>query len=557
MEKIGKYEILDKIGAGGFSVVYKGYDPFIKRSIAVKVCFSRDHEVRQRFFREAEIAGRMVHRNIISVYDFGVHNEMPYLVEEYLPGEDLAHLIRRGEPRTLETKLSFLLQIASGLEYAHAQGVIHRDIKPSNVRVLDDGTLKIMDFGTAKLADVDSQLTQAGMTLGTVAYLSPERLIGKLSGLNSDIFSYGVLAYELLAFRRPFSGRTIPSLIDQVLNSPPTPLVETWRECPENLARVVHRCLEKDPEVRYASCNEVIADLEEFRDRQNIVFSPEVGGRNSDSTTVVLPLDMQLSGLLQRAHQLVKRGKHERATLLLEEVLEIDPHHAEAQRLLSSSSSKAIPAPELSEGAPALDDLTPVELQPTVAAQDPEKNRRRKIAEAVQSIERDIRNHELARAADAMGFAFRIFGPFDQLRALRRDLVAALDASATKIREEAKLQAHKIVAAINDLKNKNALPLQLAEHLVESVQDLEPGHPEAERLLSDLRQLERQREAPNLSEHRSRKQAEAVVSIEKLLAANNPDMAERALQFAVQLLGDFPEIRDLEKRIHAARHERD
>jgi len=235
MDQIGKYEVLDKIGSGGFAVVYKGYDPFIKRPVAIKVCYSRDAETRERFNREAEIAGRLTHRNITAIFDSGVHDEMPYLVEEYLSGEDLAHMIRRREPETLEEKLDFMLQIANGLGYAHAQEVIHRDIKPSNVRVLDNGQVKIMDFGTAKLANVESNLTQTGMTLGTVAYLSPERLLGKPSGTNSDLFSYGVLAYELLSFRRPFAGRNIPNLIDQVLNAVPVPLTTSWAACPPAL----------------------------------------------------------------------------------------------------------------------------------------------------------------------------------------------------------------------------------------------------------------------------------------------------------------------------------
>src|SRR4029079_14897526 len=135
MDKIGKYEILEKIGTGGFGVVLKGRDPFIKRFVAIKTCSSDDEEMRKRFFREAEIAGNLQHRNVTTVYDFGFEGEVPYLVQEYLPGEDLDQLIAR---RSLdpEQKLDYLIQIAAGLAYAHEQGVIHRDVKPSNVRVV-------------------------------------------------------------------------------------------------------------------------------------------------------------------------------------------------------------------------------------------------------------------------------------------------------------------------------------------------------------------------------------------------------------------------------------
>ena len=175
MESIGKYEVLEKIGSGGFAVVYKGYDPFIKRPVAIKVCYSRDEETRKRFTARRRSPAVWCTATSPTVYDFGLHEQMPYLVEEYLPGEDLAHHDPAPGAANPGEKLDFLLQIASGLEYAHQQGVIHRDIKPSNVRVLDNGRVKIMDFGTAKLANVESNLTQTGMTLGTVAYLSPER----------------------------------------------------------------------------------------------------------------------------------------------------------------------------------------------------------------------------------------------------------------------------------------------------------------------------------------------------------------------------------------------
>ena len=164
MDRIGKYEVLDKIGSGGFAVVYKGYDPFIKRPVAIKVCYSRDPETRERFYREAEIAGLLVHRNITTVYDFGLHEETPYLVEEYLPGEDLAHMIRRSEPEALSLKLDFLAQILSGLGYAHSKGVIHRDIKPANIAIENGRSLKLMDFGLACEAQAGSPAEAAGAT---------------------------------------------------------------------------------------------------------------------------------------------------------------------------------------------------------------------------------------------------------------------------------------------------------------------------------------------------------------------------------------------------------
>src|SRR5262245_29771718 len=149
LEKIGKYEVVRKIGQGGFGVVYEGRDPFIKRRVAIKTCSTEDEEIRKRFFREAEIAGNLQHRHVVTVFDLGVPEGVPYLVQEYLPGEDLAHKIKRRDRLDDFTKLSYLAQVAEGLEYAHAQGVVHRDIKPANIRILEDGSVKIMDFGIA------------------------------------------------------------------------------------------------------------------------------------------------------------------------------------------------------------------------------------------------------------------------------------------------------------------------------------------------------------------------------------------------------------------------
>ncbi len=194
MRRIGEYEILDVIGCGGFAVVYKGYDPLNRRSVAIKVCDRWDADARRRFRREATIGELLTHRNLTSVYDFGVHDSELYLVQEYLPGQDLADMIRQREPQSLARKLDILTQIADGLACAHSCGVLHRDVKPSNVRVLENGQVKIMDFGSAKRPLVDSKLTELGMIVGTIAYMPPECLFGKKPRATSDVFAFGVLA---------------------------------------------------------------------------------------------------------------------------------------------------------------------------------------------------------------------------------------------------------------------------------------------------------------------------------------------------------------------------
>jgi serine/threonine-protein kinase len=257
----GKYQVVDLIGEGGFGRVFKGLDPDLKRPVAIKTCSLTEPEMRERFFREAEIAARLHHPNITTVYDFGREEGEPYLVQEYLTGEDLDDIIRERRGLPLPTKIQILLQVGEGLGYAHSQGVIHRDVKPANIRILNDGQVRIMDFGIARLVEETQRFTQVGMTIGTAGYLSPEQLQGLDVDQRSDIFSFGVLAYELLLSRPPFEGESISALFYSIAHEEPAPVQEVWAECPPALAACISRCLEKNRDVRYPSFGDVTADL--------------------------------------------------------------------------------------------------------------------------------------------------------------------------------------------------------------------------------------------------------------------------------------------------------
>jgi len=561
MDQIGKYEILDKIGTGGFAIVYKGYDPFIKRPVAIKVCYSGDPETRERFYREAEIAGLLVHRNITTVYDFGTHEENPYLVEEYLPGEDLAHMIRRHEPETLAEKLDFLIQITSGLGYAHSRGVIHRDVKPGNVRVLESGRIKIMDFGTAKLAHAESNLTQTGMTLGTVAYLSPDRLLGEPAKIPSDVFSFGVLAYELLSFRRPFTARNIPTLIDQVLNAAPIPLRESWPDCPPELADIVHRCLHKKAEERYESCEALQEELERIRaERYAVPPTPTTESGTSASSTSASQIDVQLAGILERARQVYERGKYERAEVLLDEVLEIDPDHGEAKQLIAAcreARRKTTTATlEVGPEEPTVTLGAKPAGSATALWEGPDERRTRRIAEAVASIHKYVEQKKLVQAAEALKFATDFLGPFEENAGLRERIVDALQKELVAQKGAGLRQARRIVHQMQRLREKQLLPLELAETFAEWVSELDPEDLAARDILENVRQDARLRESGERSELAERKKREAVESIEKLLAEGNPEMAEEALKFAVRLFGEFDQVPQLQSRITEALRDR-
>jgi eukaryotic-like serine/threonine-protein kinase len=284
-QRIAKYEVLEKIAEGGFGIVYKARDPFIKRLVAIKTCSVADEDMARRFYREAEIAGRFDHPNVTIVHDFGVEDQTAYLVQEYLSGEDLLQKIRRRDALPLRQKVDYLIQVANGLAYAHSQQVIHRDIKPANLRVLETGQVKILDFGIAKLVSAGTQLTQKGMAVGTLGYLSPEQLRDQELDTRTDIFSYGVVAYELITYARPFSGKQLSALMDEILHRTPAPLVQHVSDCPPSLERVVARCLEKDRELRYQTFTEVGADLDEVR-RELTASRPVAAeaGRPSPST---------------------------------------------------------------------------------------------------------------------------------------------------------------------------------------------------------------------------------------------------------------------------------
>ena len=259
-QRFGKYEVAEQVGVGGFGTVYRAWDPFIQRWVALKLCTVQDDEARQRFFREAQLAGSLQHPNVTTVFDFGVEGETPYFVQEFLSGRDLDTLIKT-EPLSLRASLAVLLQVCAGLEYAHSRGIVHRDIKPANVRVLEDGSVKIMDFGIAKSMQSQSGLTQSGVALGTAAYLAPEQLTGKPIDTRTDLFSLGVLSYELLTGKRPFSGASISNVIYQILHQNPTSPRQLNPRCPDRVERAILKALAKDPDERHATVKEFAREI--------------------------------------------------------------------------------------------------------------------------------------------------------------------------------------------------------------------------------------------------------------------------------------------------------
>ena len=266
MEKIGKYTIHGEIGKGGMGIVYRGSDPYIGRTVAIKTVrldilsqeSGRD-EALKRFLREAQAAGNLSHPNIVTIYDVGEHEGLIYIAMEYIDGSSLESLLRQGREFTLEEIGRLFGQIASALDYAHGQGIIHRDIKPANILVGRDLKVAIVDFGIARTSA--STMTQTGMLMGTPRYMSPEQIAGKQVDSRSDIFSLGAILYELLTRRNPFEGESITTVIYKIMHAELPPLSDFNKHLPPGLERVVRKALARDADRRYATCGELAADL--------------------------------------------------------------------------------------------------------------------------------------------------------------------------------------------------------------------------------------------------------------------------------------------------------
>jgi serine/threonine protein kinase len=272
--KLGPYEILAPLGAGGMGEVYRARDVRLNRDVAIKVlpaAFVRDAERLRRFQQEAQAVAALNHPNILAVHDFGEHDGSPYLVTELLEGETLREKLRPGA-LPVRKATEYGAQVARGLAAAHEKGIVHRDLKPENVFVTRDGRVKILDFGLAKLIQPEGAVlhdaatlasrTEPGVVMGTVGYMSPEQVKGETADHRSDLFSFGAILYEMLSGKRAFHGDTAVETMSAILKQDPPELTETNRTVPPALERVVRHCMEKNPEERFQSARDVAFNLE-------------------------------------------------------------------------------------------------------------------------------------------------------------------------------------------------------------------------------------------------------------------------------------------------------
>ena len=534
--KYGKYIVKSEVGRGGMGIVYLAEDPRLHRSVAVKVmspAMAGDPELLSRFYREAESAGQLRHPNIVTIYDIDEADGIPFIAMEFLEGETLDKIIAARKELPVVKKLDIVAQTCKGLNYAHQRGVVHRDVKPPNIDVEKDGLVKILDFGIARIGE--SHRTRTGTILGTPMYMSPEQVLGQTVDGRSDVFSVGVILYELLTYRNPFSAQDIGTILYKIINESPQPVSALVTNCPPGLDAIVTRALAKNREERYQNGEDLAFDLQQMADRLKrhmIEVYTQEGQRSfaAGNLTVakeVLQKALEIDsshdlakGLFakvqdqiylrernQKIEQMLRQAKadlqgdqFEEAIGLLDEILKLDPEHAEAQR----------------DKAFAVD----------------RQERARNIAQHLERAEKLMADGDL-RGAQA---------PLQAVLALDPEHAAAaemMDSISTALAEQERLQEarERVAAARSHLEEKN---FEEALRLLEEANQLDPLNIEIESLMRLVRSTREKEERRRLLEQR-------VANIQETL---NREEFEAALALCEEALGEFPEHPQLLK-LHA------
>ena len=265
---IGKYHIIELIGEGAMGVVYRARDSVLDRIVAIKVMndsIARQEDLRKRFLHEAQAAGSLQHPNVVCIYDLGEADGHLFIAMEFIQGVDLERLIELGEPLSLQAKLDIIIDVLTGVAFAHKRGIVHRDIKPANIRVAEDGRAKIMDFGVAHLAS--SSMTSTGSILGTPTYMAPEQITEGKTSPATDIFAVGGVLYQILTLMKPFDAPTLQNLFFKIITEKPRPVSELMPGLPPALDHIVEKAMAKEPSKRYASALEMANDLTNVRSK--------------------------------------------------------------------------------------------------------------------------------------------------------------------------------------------------------------------------------------------------------------------------------------------------
>src|ERR1700684_4300766 len=305
----GRYELAHLVARGGMAEVYRAHDRLLDRPVALKILFpelSVDRSFVERFRREAQAAANLSHPNIVPVFDWGEDTGIYFIVMEFIDGRPLSSILKTAGPLSAERTADIGAHVAAALGYAHKHGVIHRDVKPGNVLITEDGIVKVTDFGIARAINTEESLTQTGAVMGTATYFSPEQAEGMGVDARSDIYSLGVVLFEMVTGRPPFMGDTPVAVASKhVRENPPTPR-DINPSVPPDLEAIILKCLAKSPEYRYATGDDLRVDLLRFREARAVGAVPPPTMSQTVGTTQAVPY-----GSTQTLHQIAGQDVEE------------------------------------------------------------------------------------------------------------------------------------------------------------------------------------------------------------------------------------------------------
>ena len=541
MPNIGKYEIESRIGHGGMGDVYRAFDPTLRRRVAVKVLkVEGDAENLNRFRLEATSAGNLNHANIVTIYDYDVFEGEPYIVMEYLEGEDLQRTIDSGKKFDLVEITDIMSQVSDALECAHQAGVIHRDVKPANIMLLTRGGVKLMDFGIARLSGANTQQTKVGHLIGTVLYMSPEQFHNLELDGRVDIWAFGVIYYQLLAGKHPFAVPDQMVTMYNITNKPAPPICSVNHEVPEALGQIVDRCLSKDRDQRYAS-------MEDLR---------------YDVMPVLQDLSRQQAArMIGEARKLMDLADWDAAQALIRRVLELDPADRTAialRRTIADALRKRESAPRIATLASAADRLIEAKdytkaaeaIESALKIDPAAEELRQRATEIRELMEREKRAQELLRAARQDLATEHFTGAyqnatevlrFDPGRAEAIQLLAMVQAELDR-RERGKHLREGLEKA------RNLLRIASFDEAIAALQQLIASHPGTLEASQLLREAELARE----NHLRTRKLQDALSSVKELLRLQRFPEAVHRLE---ALTSDFPGENEVIQILHYAREE--
>lgn len=535
MQLLGKYEIIAEIGRGAMGAVYKARDPLIDRLVALKTITggpSAQKNLLDRFYQEARSAGALQHPNIVTIYELGHEKNTPFIAMEYLEGESLDRIIDQKPVLPLSVKLGYIVRVIDALAYAHQHNVVHRDVKPANIMVTKEGVVKVVDFGIARLTDMS--MTQPNMMIGSRAYMSPQQYKGERADARSDIWALGVSLYELLAYRRPFTGDSEAELMFHIIYEKPEDLLSLSPECSEELVPIVNKMLEKKSEDRYQTMDDVLHAIEPI---WKIAQQATVSGLLADCKELVVAKD------LQRAQALLRKALHidvgnSQAKSMLEKVSvelrrsEIQPrleeHLSRGEGFLKAGKLREAKAE--AESALGLDSKHEpahkliVEVEAAVA-------KVQQLEQKLKLTKQRLAEGALTEAAAALGQALELDGANQQAQELKKQIEE--ERSRREKRKKLSEILHRARTLWTELKYDECLAV-----LAEATQEF-PNEPELKKLQESARtdqaEQQKQRQMADVRKLLGQQNfAEARKTLDVLVKEHPQDTAIRNLQNLAQ-----------------------